>query len=116
MRKKDGKPQIVGIWTLSNDGNTLHDHFTYFPDNGNPVKIVYVYERRGTGSGFAGDWVSTSAQVDAVFFVQVKTFDGDGLSIVSSADGSTKNLKFDGKDYSHTRSRVTIMSSAQKGR
>jgi len=114
VRKKNGKPQIVGIWTLSKDGNTLHDDFTYFPDNGNPVKIVYVYQRRGSGSGFAGDWVSTSAQVDAVFFVQVKTFDGDGLSIVSSADGSTKNIKFDGKDYSRASSGVTIMSSAQR--
>jgi hypothetical protein len=42
VRKKNGKPQIVGIWKLSKDGNTLHDDFTYFPDNGNPVKIVYV--------------------------------------------------------------------------
>ena len=114
VRKKNGKPQIVGIWTLSKDGNTLHDDFTYFLDNGNSVKIVYVYQRRGTGSGFAGDWVSTSAQVDAVFLVQVKTFDGDGLSIVSSADGSTKNIKLDGKDYSHTGSAGTIVSSAQR--
>jgi hypothetical protein len=34
VRKKNGKVQVKGIWTLSKDGNTLHDDFTYFPDNG----------------------------------------------------------------------------------
>jgi hypothetical protein len=95
-RKKDGKVQIVGIWTLSEDGRTLHDDFTYFPDSGKAVHLVYVYERRRTGSGFAGDWVSTSAQVDTVFVVQIKPFDGDGLSIVNSAEGSTKNMALPG--------------------
>jgi hypothetical protein len=113
-RKKNGKVQIVGIWTLSKDGKRLHDDFTYFPDNGKTVHLVYVYERRGTGSGFAGDWVSTTAQVDTVYVVQVKSFGGDGLSIFSSAEGTTKNIKFDGKDYSNTGSGVTIVSSAQR--
>jgi hypothetical protein len=113
-RKKNGKVQIVGIWTLSKNGNTLHDDFTYFPDSGKTVHIDYVYERRGTGAGFAGDWVSTTAQVDTVFVVQVKPFDGDGLSIVSSAEGTTKNIKFDGKDYSNTGPGGTIVSSAQR--
>jgi hypothetical protein len=113
-RKKNGKVQIAGIWTLSKDGKTLHDDFTYFPDNGKTVHLVYVYERRGTGSGFAGDWVSTSAQIDTVYVVQVKPFDGDGLSIVNSADGTTKNIKPDGKDYSNTGSGVRTVSSAQR--
>ena len=113
-RKKNGKVQIAGIWTLSKDGKTLHDDFTYFPDNGKAVHLVYVYERRGTGSGFAGDWVSTTAQIDTVYVVQVKPFDGDGLSIVNSADGTTKNIKSDGKDYANTGSGVTTVSSAQR--
>jgi hypothetical protein len=113
-RKKDGKVQIVGIWTLSEDGKTLHDDFTYVADNGKKSHLVYVYERRGAGSGFAGDWVSTSAQIDTVYVVQVKPFDVDGLSIVNPAEGSTKNIKFDGKDYSNTASGVTIVSSAQR--
>jgi hypothetical protein len=92
----------------------LHDDFTYFPENGKTVHIDYVYERRGTGSGFAGDWVSTTAQVDTVYVVQVKPFEGDGLSIFNSADGITRNIKFDGKDYSNTGSGVTIVSTAQR--
>jgi hypothetical protein len=113
-RKKNGKPQIIGIWKLSKDGKTLHDDFTYFTDDGKTVHIVYLYERRGTGSGFPGDWVSTTSQVDTVFVVQVKPFEGDGLSIVNSADGSTKNIKLDGKEYSNTGSGVTIVSTAQR--
>jgi hypothetical protein len=35
VRKKDGRVEITGIWKLSKDGNTLHDDFTYIPDNGN---------------------------------------------------------------------------------
>src|SRR5271163_1511495 len=113
-RKKDGKVQIAGIWTLSKDSKTLHDDFTYFAGNGKTVHLVYLYERRGTGSGFAGDWVSTTAQVDTVYVVQIKPFDGDGLSIVNAADGTTKNIKADGKDYSNTSSGVTTVSSAQR--
>src|SRR5215472_5007080 len=93
VRKKDGKVQIRGIWTLSKDGNALHDDFTYFPDNGKTVHLVYEYERRGTGSGFAGDWVSTSVHVDTVFVVQVRPYQSDGLSIISSSEGVTKNVK-----------------------
>jgi hypothetical protein len=113
-RKKDGKVQITGIWTLSKDGKALHDDFTFFPDNGKTVHLVYLYERRGTGSGFAGDWVSTSARVDTVYVIQIKPFDGDGLSFVNSADGSTKNIKADGKDYSNKGSGGTTVSSAQR--
>jgi hypothetical protein len=68
--------------STSKDGNTLHDDFTYISENGKMVHLVYVYQRRGEGSGFAGDWVSTSEQVDASYIVLVKPFGGDGLSIV----------------------------------
>ena len=76
VRKKGGQVQIRGIWTLSEDGNTLHDDFSYFPDNGKTVHLVYVYERRGTGSGFAGDWVSTSGQVDAEIELEIQPYGG----------------------------------------
>lgn len=114
VRKKDGKVQIRGIWTLSNDGNTLHDDFTYFPDNGKTVHLVYEYGRRGAGSGFAGDWMSTSAQVDTVYLVQVRLYQADGLSVISTSEGVTKNVKFDGNDYPNVGSGVKTVSSAQR--
>jgi hypothetical protein len=98
VRKKDGKAQIRAIWTLSKDGNTLHDDFTYFPDNGKTVHLVYVYERRGTGSGFAGDWMSKSGQVDSEIELEVQPYGGGGLSFSSPGLGLALKVKFDGND------------------
>ena len=98
VRKKGGQVQIRGIWTLSEDGNTLHDDFSYFPDNGKTVHLVYVYERRGTGSGFAGDWVSTSGQVDLEIELEIQPYGGGGLSFSSPGLGLALKVKFDGND------------------
>jgi hypothetical protein len=114
VRKKDGHVVIKGIWTLSKDGNTLHDDYTGIADNGKTTHLVYLYERKGGGSGFAGDWVSTSEQIDTVYTMQVRPYERDGLSIISSSEGVARNLKFDGKDYPNPRSDVKIVSSAQR--
>jgi hypothetical protein len=113
VRKKNGKVQIKGIWTLSKDGATLHDDFTYIADDGKTTHLVYVYERRGPGSGFAGDWVSTSEKLDTVYTIQVRPYER-GLSIVNSANGSTKNIKLDGKDYPNPGGGVKAVSSAKR--
>ena len=78
------------------DGNRLHDDFTYFPDNGKTVHLVYMYERRGAGSGFAGDWVSTSAQVDAEIELEIRPHGSGGLSFSSPGLGLAVEAKFDG--------------------
>jgi hypothetical protein len=114
VRKKDGRVELKAIWKLSKDGNTLHDDYTGIGDNGKTIHLIYVYERRGAGSGFAGDWVSTSAQVDTVYVVQVRPYEGDGLSIISPLEGVTKSIRFDGKDYPNTGSGVKTVSSAQR--
>jgi hypothetical protein len=113
MRKKDGRVEIKGIWKLSKDGNTLHDDFTFIAENGKVTHLVYVYARRGGGSGFAGDWVSTSEQVDTAYVMQVRSFGNDGLSFISSEE-RRKNVRFDGKDYPNPASGVQILSSAQR--
>jgi hypothetical protein len=95
VRKKDGKMQVRGIWTLSKDGNTLHDDFTYFPDNEKAVHLVYVYERRGTGSGFAGDWLSTSGQVDSEIQLEIQPYESGGLSFSCPGLGMALKVKFD---------------------
>jgi hypothetical protein len=114
VRKKDGRVEIKGIWKLSKDGNTLHDDYTGISDNGKTIHFIYVYERRGGGTGFAGDWVSTSEQVDTLYVVRVRPYEGDGLSIIFSFDGVTKNVKFDGKDYPNVGSEVKTVSSARR--
>ena len=114
VRKKNGKTQIKGIWTLSKDGNKLHDDFTYFPENGKTVHLIYVYERRGPGSGFAGDWVSTSEQVDSVVIWKVRAWESDGLEIVMSGGAGTKRLKFDGTDQANVGAVVEGQASSGK--
>ena len=99
VRKKDGHMLLTGNWKLSKDGNTLTDEFSLIAPNGSASTVNYVYQKKGGGSGFAGTWVSTSAAVaaDFVLVLQIRPYGGDGLSI--SSQGSTRNMKFDGKDY-----------------
>ena len=101
VRRKDGKVLATGIWTLSNDGNTLNDHFTATRPNGGSTSLDYVYKRTGGGSGFAGTWVSSSEQVNSVVVLKIRAWEGDGLSFISQGGGGTKNVKLDGKDYAN---------------
>jgi hypothetical protein len=111
VRRKNGRMEVQGIWTLAKDGNALHDDYTEFSDNGKTNHLIYVYERRGGGEGFAGDWVSASEQMDTVYAVQVRTYEGDGLSIINLSEGTTTNVKFDGKDYPNVASGRSFVSS-----
>lgn len=97
VRKNGGKITIVGIWNLSDDGNTLTDHFTGYRADGSSSTVLYKYARTGGGSGFAGTWDSTVEQVNA-FEMQIRPFQEDGLSLIIP-QRMTRNVKFDGKDY-----------------
>jgi hypothetical protein len=110
VRKKDGKVLVTGVWTLGNDGNTLHDHFTSVHPNGGTTSLDYVYERRGGGQGFVGDWVSKSEQVNSAFVMHVKPFEGEGLSFVTSGGAGTRDVKLDGKDYANVGAVVDGMT------
>lgn len=112
VRKKDGRVEVIGIWTLSPKDGALHDNYTEFDENGKSLRVDYIYGRHGGGSGFAGDWVSTTQQVDTVYVVEVRPFQGDGLAIV--AQGTTKNFKLDGKDYPDPGSKRNVVSTAQR--
>lgn len=110
VRKKGGRVEVTGIWTLSKDRTMLHDDYTEVSDTGKTNHLVYVYERRGGGPGFAADWVSTSAQVDTAYVVQVRPYEGDGLSIIYSSEGVTRNLKFDGRDHPNPGSKTVSLA------
>jgi hypothetical protein len=100
MRKTDGKVTISAIWELSEDGNTLTDHFTGYRADGSTSNLLFVYTRIGGTSGFAGTWESTQEQVNSSFEMQIQTYAGDGLAFIFPAQKMTKGIKFDGKDYS----------------
>ncbi len=99
VRKKDDHLMVSATWTLSEDGTTLTDHFKGYRDDGSTMSLDYVYARSGEGTGFAGIWDSTSEQMNSVYEFQIQPFEADGLSIISPADKSTNNIRFDGKEY-----------------
>lgn len=98
VRKKDGRPLLIAIWVLSQDGNTLKDDFTSFGQDGSLSNVKSVYKRAGgSGSGFASTWVSTT--ITSVEMLHVQAYETDGLSFLDDFQGLTTNVKFDGKDY-----------------
>jgi hypothetical protein len=98
-RKLDGRLMLRATWKLSADGKTLTDYYREFETDGSTVSLDYVYQRTGGGSGFAADWQSVQEKNNATILMQVKAFEGDGLSFISPLEHRTRSAKFDGKDY-----------------
>lgn len=98
VRKSHGHMLLMAIWTLSNDGHTLSDAFTGYQPNGSSSTTNFVFTRTAGGSGFAGTWQSTSEKVDSGFEIQIRPYQGDGLSFITAGVG-TQNVKFDGRVY-----------------
>jgi hypothetical protein len=98
-RKKDGRLLLKATWKLSKDGSTLTDYYREFESDGSTLSMDYVYQRTGGGSGFAADWQSIKETMNSPFLMQVKAFQGDGLSFITPSEQETKNVKFDGKEY-----------------
>jgi hypothetical protein len=99
IRKRDGRTLLTGIWKLSQDGTTLTDAFTGNQANGSTLSLDYVYKRTAGSTGFPGTWESTSEKVNSAFEIQIQPYEEDGLSFINPAQGTTQNIKFDGKDY-----------------
>ena len=98
-RKKDGRLLLKATWKLSADGSTLTDYYREFETDGSTLSMDYVYQRTGGGSGFAADWQSIKETINSPYLLQIKHFQGDGLSFVNTFEHLTRNVKFDGKDY-----------------
>jgi hypothetical protein len=99
VRKNKGRTLLRAIWTLSEDGKTLHDAFTEYRDDGSPFTVDYLYQRKAGESGFAGTWQSTSEVYVSPYEIQIGPYQGDGFSLTDSVAGIDKDLKLDGKDY-----------------
>jgi hypothetical protein len=107
IRKNGGQQLLRATWKLSNGDKTLTDYF-----RGARLSADYVYQRTGSGSGFAADWKSISEKINSPFALQVKTFEGDGLSIANLYTQITKSMKADGKDYPDTGANAPKGASA----
>jgi hypothetical protein len=112
IRKRNGHMIVSATWNLSEDGSTLTDHFTGFNPNGSTYNLDYVYTRKGGGSGFEGEWVSASETVNSVVLMQVRPYEGGGLSFIDPSAQVTRNVKFDGKDYPNVGPNVTPGSTS----
>lgn len=99
VRKQEGRILLTAHWKLSGDGNTLTDDYTQFGPNGSSTNVKYVYHRTAGTSGFAGTWESTSETLNSVYVIEVRPYQGDGLSFIYPSQGFTRNLKFDGNDH-----------------
>jgi len=98
-RKKDGRLLLRGTWKLSQDGNTLTDYYREFDPDGTTVSMDYIYQRSGAGSGFAADWKSIKETMNSTFLLEVKAYQGAGLTFIIPIEHETKNVMLDGKDY-----------------
>jgi len=98
-RKRDGRLLIKATWKLSKDSATLTDYYREFEPDGSTLSMDYVYQRSGGGSDFAADWQSIRETANSPFSLEVKAYQGDGLSFISLPEQVTRNVKLDGKDY-----------------
>jgi hypothetical protein len=99
VRKTNGHTDIIGLWKLSDNGNTLTDNFTSYHANGSTFNLHYIYKRTEGTTGFPGTWESTTQDVNSSLEMQIARYQESGLSFIYPASDVTKSLNFDGKDY-----------------
>jgi hypothetical protein len=116
VRRKDGRMIISAIWTLSADGKTLVDDFTQYPPDGSPIKVRLTCQRSAGSSGFTGTWDSVSSSgLDSNIELEIRPYQGDGLTLISPVAGGTQNIKFDGKDNRRVDQRSLELTNTSKG-
>jgi len=116
VRRKDGRMIISAIWTLSADGKTLVDDFTQYPPDGTPIKVRLTCQRSAGSSGFTGTWDSVSSSgLDSNIELEIRPYQGDGLTLISPVAGGTQNIKFDGKDNRRVDQRSLELTNTSKG-
>jgi hypothetical protein len=127
VRKIKGRMLLRAQWTLSGDGELLHDDFTqYLPDgmtllsqplpDGSTLFLPYLYRRTAGSSGFVGTWDSESASVRAGIELTIGSFGGGGLSFKRSDEEIVKRIELDGKDHPDLDSKGTETGAACSGR
>ena len=102
VRKQGGRTQLTANWKLSDDGKALTDTFIGNQPDGSTSRIDLVYKRAegsASNSGIPGTWETTQEKPDSAYEMEIRPYEGDGLSFIISGGGPASNVKFDGKEY-----------------
>jgi len=102
VRKSGGRTVLTAMWKLSEDGKALTDTFISNQPDGSTSRIDLAYKRAegsASNSGIPGTWETTEEKLDSVIEIEIRPYEADGLSFISSGGEPAKNVKLDGKDY-----------------
>jgi hypothetical protein len=102
VRKQGGRALLTANWKLSDDGKALTDTFIGNQPDGSTSRIDLVYKRAegsAGNSGIPGTWETTEEKVDSAYEIEIRPYEGDGLSFMISPSGPASNVKLDGKEY-----------------
>jgi hypothetical protein len=61
-----------------------------------------VYKRAAgsaSSSGIPGTWETTEEKPESAYEIEIRPYEGDGLSFINPGGAPATNVKFDGKDY-----------------
>jgi len=102
VRKSGGRTVLTAMWKLSDDGKTLTDTFTGNRPDGSTSRIDLAYKRAkgsASNSGIQGTWETTEEKPESAYEIEIRSYEGDGLSFINPGGAPATNVKFDGNDY-----------------
>lgn len=89
------------VWSVLAGGKGLAQVGSYEDHDGKRYPIHNTYKRITGDSGLVGKWELTDSvnPPGAYRYLEFRSWEGDGLSILDSFGKVMQNMKFDGKDY-----------------
>jgi len=102
VRKSGGRTVLTAMWKLSEDGKALTDTFISNQPDGSTSRIDLAYKRAegsASNSGIPGTWETTEEKPESAYEIEIRPYEGDGLSFINPGGVPATNVKFDGKDY-----------------
>ena len=100
--KTKGNVTSKNTLKLSEDGKTLDITVDGKRVNGETYQEKDVYERIAAGTGIIGSWRSTKVQISSPDAMELKDYEGNGITFSEPAENFTASGKFDGKEYPAT--------------
>jgi hypothetical protein len=110
--KLDSKVISSMTHTLSEDGSTQTIKGTDTKPDGSTSDYTFELKRVGGGSGWAGTWESTNANLGSPDELDIEPYSRRGLTFAYPTYQDTQSMNFDGKDYEEKGPRAAPGSTA----